>query len=515
MRTNLPVTQLEYDYADDATLMSTTDTESHITYANAAFIQVSGFDEEEILLQAHNMVRHPDMPVEAFADMWRTLKSGKSWTAVVKNRRKNGDHYWVRANATPVVREGKLVGYMSVRTRPKRVEVEAAEKFYRALAAGKSRGRGFHQGLIVRKGLMGWTSVLQTMPTRWRILCGLLGLCAWGVGAAAWLGISGTTLAQLAGTMAIGCAMTALWLGRQISRPLEKMLAQAQSVASGQAGENIDINRSDDIGMLMRSINQAGLNLRSLVDDVSEQIDGVGRVSVEISQGTEELNKRTEQSTDNLQRTAAAMDQMTASIGQNAQAAREAESLAIDATDAAAKGGAVIKRVVGTMAEIASASHKINDIIGVIDSIAFQTNILALNAAVEAARAGKEGKGFAVVAGEVRSLAQRSATAAKEIKDLINANVAKVEAGSALVNEGGAAVSDIVLQVERVARLIKEISHATTEQARGIQQVNHAMTQLDQTTQQNALLTEQSIATAENLRRRSGRLARAVEVFSR
>lgn len=265
----------------------------------------------------------------------------------------------------------------------------------------------------------------------------------------------------------------------------------------------------------MRSINQAGLNMRSLVDDVSEQIGRVGRVSLEISQGSQELNMRTEQSTKSLRETAVAMDEMTASIGQSAEAAREARSLAAEATDAAAKGGAVIEKVVGTMAEIAAASHKINDIIGVIDSIAFQTNILALNAAVEAARAGEEGKGFAVVASEVRSLAQRSATAAKEIKDLINANVMKVEAGSALVNQGGAAVSDIVLQVECVARLITEISEATTEQARGIQQVNHAMSQLDHMTGQNALLTEQSIATAADLRQRSGRLARAVEVFSR
>ena len=169
MRQNLPVTQREFDFPADATLMSSTDTSSHITYANEAFIQVSGFERDEILGSPHNMVRHPDMPREAFADMWETLKSGQSWTALVKNRRKDGDHYWVRANATPVVRGGKMVGYMSVRTKPSPLEVQQAEALYRDFREGRAGGRAFHRGLVVHKGLMAWRSIGQTLPIRWRL----------------------------------------------------------------------------------------------------------------------------------------------------------------------------------------------------------------------------------------------------------------------------------------------------------------------------------------------------------
>ena len=169
MRNNQPVTQREYEFAADATLMSTTDTQSHITYANAAFIAVSGFDREDIMGQPHNMVRHPDMPTQAFADMWATLKAGRSWTALVKNRRKSGDHYWVRANATPIVRAGRVTGYMSVRTKPSRAEIEAAEALYRDFREGRAGNRRFHQGLIVRTGALAWLSSLQVMPVRWRL----------------------------------------------------------------------------------------------------------------------------------------------------------------------------------------------------------------------------------------------------------------------------------------------------------------------------------------------------------
>ena len=166
MRNNQPVTQREFEFPEGSTLMSTTDTQSHITYANDAFIAVSGFTREEVHGQPHNLVRHPDMPVEAFADMWATLKAGEPWTALVKNRRKNGDHYWVRANAVPVVRDGKTTGYMSVRTKASRDEIASAERLYRDFREGRSGARRFHKGLIVRGGLAGWASMFQTMPVR-------------------------------------------------------------------------------------------------------------------------------------------------------------------------------------------------------------------------------------------------------------------------------------------------------------------------------------------------------------
>ena len=291
------------------------------------------------------------------------------------------------------------------------------------------------------------------------------------------------------------------------------MLRQALSVAAGQPGENVQLNRVDEIGMILRAVNQSGLNLRSLVDDVSEQVAGVQATSSEIAQGNGDLSARTEQTASNLQETAASMEQMNSTVKNNADTARRAAQLASNASEAAATGGAAVGQVVGTMDDITAASKRIADIIGVIDGIAFQTNILALNAAVEAARAGEQGRGFAVVAGEVRSLAQRSAEAAKEIKGLIGASVEKVEGGARQVDEAGRAMNVIVEQVQRVNALIGEISNATQEQSSGIGQVNVAVSQLDQMTQQNAALVEQSTGAAESLKVLAGRLAESVDVF--
>ena len=513
MRNNQPVTQREYEFAADATLMSTTDTQSHITYANAAFIAVSGFDREDIMGQPHNMVRHPDMPTQAFADMWATLKAGRSWTALVKNRRKSGDHYWVRANATPIVRAGRVTGYMSVRTKPSRAEIEAAEALYRDFREGRAGNRRFHQGLIVRTGALAWLSSLQVMPVRWRLRLGVLSLAGFAAAAAALVGVAGTALAGLSAGLAVIGALVSALLEAQISRPLEQVLLQAVSVAAGQPGENVQLNRVDEIGMILRAVNQSGLNLRSLVDDVNEQVVGVQTASTEIAQGSADLSARTEQTASNLEETAASMEQMNSTVKNNADTARQAAQLASSASQAAATGGAVVGQVVGTMEDITTASKRIADIIGVIDGIAFQTNILALNAAVEAARAGEQGRGFAVVAGEVRSLAQRSAEAAKEIKGLIGASVDKVESGARQVDEARRAMGEIVEQVKRVNDLIGEISTATQEQTSGIGQVNVAVSQLDQMTQQNAALVEQSAAAAATLKGQAGRLAESIGVF--
>jgi aerotaxis receptor len=453
------------------------------------------------------------MPAQAFADMWTTLKAGRSWTALVKNRRKNGDHYWVRANATPIVRNGQTTGYMSVRTKPRRDEVAQAEELYRAFRENRMVGRAFHQGLIVRTGLLSWMSLLQTLPVRWRMrlpLCFSLALSL----AAAWAcGLTGSSLAILATFMCAIDLTAMLWFENQISRPLENVLKQALSVASGQPGENLNLNRVDEIGMILRAVNQSGLNLRSIVDDVVGQASGLRMASSEIVRGNIDLSSRTEQAASSLQQTAASMEEMTDTVSNSAESAHHATQFAATVSNAATKGGAVVTQVVETMQDISAASKKITDIIGVIDGIAFQTNILALNAAVEAARAGEQGRGFAVVAGEVRSLAQRSAEAAREIKRLIGASTEKVEVGALLVEQAGQAMSEIVSQVRRVTTLINEISASSVEQSSGIGQVNIAVAQLDQMTQQNATLVDQSATSAQSLQSRADRLLEAVAVF--
>jgi aerotaxis receptor len=266
--------------------------------------------------------------------------------------------------------------------------------------------------------------------------------------------------------------------------------------------------------MIARAINQAGLNLQSLVADVHGQATGVQMASQEIAAAVNDLSSRTEQTASNLEQTAAAMEQQTASVRQNSDTAQHAGKLAHAATEVAAKGGAAMANVESTMAQITASSRKIADIISVIDGIAFQTNILALNAAVEAARAGEQGRGFAVVASEVRSLAGRSATAAKEIKVLIDDSVAKVESGSRLVADAGQTMTDVVTHVHRVNDLMSEIMVASKEQSLGISQVGMAVAQLDQMTQQNAAMVEQSSAAAISMGDQAVRLVDAVNVFS-
>lgn len=514
MRNNQPITQNEHHFADGETLMSTTDTAGRVTYANSVFVRTSGYAIDELMGQPHNLVRHPDMPREAFADMWTSLKAGRAWTAVVKNRRENGDHYWVRANAAPMRRRGQLAGYLSVRSKPSRAEIHAAQSLYQRFTSNNAKGLRFHCGLIVRTGLLRWMSALQLLPTAWRIRLPLLGMAMFMLTV---LAISGVQADQMPGpivALVVGLILTALVIEAQISAPLIAIRALAQQVASGEAGASLEFNRCDDIGVIARAINQAGLNLHALVADAFEQIKELQTASSEIAAANHDLSSRTEQAASNLQQTAAAMEQQTASVHQNSEVAHQASQLARSATEAAVQGGQAVSDVVETMAQISQASHKIVDIIGLIDGIAFQTNILALNAAVEAARAGEQGRGFAVVASEVRSLAGRSAAAAREIKSLIAASLEKVENGSQQVAEAGQTMSEMVDQVRRVSDLIADITAASKEQAIGISQVGQAVAQLDQMTQQNAAMVEQSSAAATSMQEQARRLLHAIQVFS-
>ena len=514
MRNNGPVTQREYLLPPGTTLVSTTDLQSHITYCNPAFVEVSGFDRDELIGQPHNLVRHPDMPAEAYRDMWATLKAGQPWTALVKNRRKNGDHYWVRANVTPVVEGGRTCGYMSVRTAPSRDEVAAAEALYARMRDEAAAGRlvhTLHQGDVRAAGMAASVGRLLRPGIGARLtaaaLAGTLAvglsaglLAQWGLGAAVVV------------SLLVGAGVSA-WVRHLALAPLRAAVAVARRMSAGDLSAVLKADRQDEVGQLFRGLTQLNVNLQAIVGDVRREVEGITLASSEIAKGNHDLGTRTESQASNLQQTAASMEQITGTIRQTADTASTAAAMAGEAADVAARSGQAASDVAQRMGEIRQASQRIAEIIGTIDGISFQTNILALNAAVEAARAGEAGRGFAVVAAEVRALAQRTSSAAREIKVLIEDSTTKVEAGTRLAEATGDTTRQTQDAVRRVHALISEISTAAAEQSKGVAQVNAGVTELDSITQQNAAMVEELSAAASSLHVQAEVVSQAVRIF--
>jgi methyl-accepting chemotaxis protein len=325
---------------------------------------------------------------------------------------------------------------------------------------------------------------------------------------------SGRNLMFALGGLAILFGSLVAWMiTGSITRPINDAVKVAQTVAAGDLTSRIEVNSKDETGRLQQALKDMNENLIKIVGEVRVGTETIGTASGQIASGNQDLSSRTEQQASSLEETASSMEELTSTVKQNADNARQANGLVQSAAEVAARGGAVVSQVVDTMGSINESSKKIVDIIGVIDGIAFQTNILALNAAVEAARAGEQGRGFAVVAAEVRNLAQRSAGAAKEIKSLIDDSVDKVDAGAKLVDQAGATMREVVDSVQRVTNIMSEISAASQEQTAGIEQINQAITQMDQVTQQNASLVEEAAAAAESMQEQAGKLAQAVGVF--
>ena len=498
MRSNLPVTGKAYTFPADQTLISVTDLQGRITYCNNNFVMTSGFGRDELLGQPHNMVRHPDMPEEAFRDLWATIENGRPWSGMVKNRRKNGDHYWVWANATPVRSGDKVVGYLSVRTSPQPGQVEQAEKLYAQMREEAAAGRLKHKldaGRLRVDTLLGRLLEWLRLGPTGRLNASIVGAALAPV-VASEFDAPTWAVALVAGLGAV----TAIALARQtMIGPLLQIRDAANRLAAGDLTRSVDVTETGLLGQLQLALAQLAVTVRTVVRDVRHEVANLRGSSQEIASGSIELSGRTESQASSLEQSAASMEEISGTIKHTTQVAEQGSVLAGEAAALSRRSHEAVQAVADTMRDIADSSGKIGSIIQVIDGVAFQTNILALNAAVEAARAGEQGRGFAVVASEVRALAQRTTGAAREIKQLIEDSIVRVETGTRQTQEAQQRMGETMSAVEKTSGLIDEIRRAAQEQQGGVVQISQAVAQLDGLTQQNAAMVEELAAAAKSL----------------
>jgi aerotaxis receptor len=521
MRLNQPVSDEQYTLGPEEVIITQTDLESRITYVNEAFLRASGFTLEEVMGQPQNIVRHPDMPPEAFRDLWQTIKSGKPWTALVKNRRKSGAYYWVRANVSPIQIGGQTTGYLSVRVRPTEDEIRSADALYRRMQRGGDSIR-LHEGEVQDRSLRGRLRRLLDVDLLTLTLGSSL-LIAAAFGAMIWLlPDAGETLraasrarmlilAVCGAAMALG--VVPLTMARTIG-PLARLRRIAERVVGGDAKARFPLDGEPEVRGIALALNQLNAKLAGVVADTRVAAQRVMAGCIDIAEGNSKLSGRSVESAATLEQTAASIEQMTAAITTNLDTTLAAATRANSAVQATEQTADLAVQAAQAMASIAADSTKVLAFLQIIDGIAFQTNLLALNAAVEAARAGEHGRGFAVVAQEVRLLSQRSAEAAKGITALIESSDGNIRHGSKLVGDGERAMRAMLPAIRQLAEGLQQIEVASREQKLGIEQINRATMSMDRTTQDNAQLAAEVEQQSLALQSQARAVLQAASVFA-
>ncbi|TXI18961.1 MAG: PAS domain-containing methyl-accepting chemotaxis protein [Nitrosomonas sp.] len=473
MRINEPVTQRDMGMNNDCEIISTTNLKGILTSANEDFIRMSGFTWEELENKNHNIIRHPDVPPEAYAMLWTALKAGKPWMGLVKNRNKNGDHYWVDAFASPQYEDGKIIGYQSVRVKPEKAWVDRADALYSKIMSKKSaddkRRSKLDEVKLTRFPISFTSKIMLAISSVYAILFASLAIA------------EQVSLLFSLSSFIVGSLISSAIVYHMLAG-LRALADKSEKIADDPLARYVYTGRHDEIGQLEYVQIFQNSKLRTAIGRVKDSSSVLEQAADDIATGNIDLSSRTENQASSLEETASSMEEITSTVQQNADNARQANMLVIEARKQAEKSGDVVSGTMRAMNEINESSKKIADITNVIDEIAFQTNLLALNAAVEAARAGEQGRGFAVVANEVRSLAGRSAESAKQIKDLINDSVSKVESGTELVSQSAESLKMITESVKKIADIVGEISQSSQEQANGIEQINQAIMQIDEVT---------------------------------
>jgi aerotaxis receptor len=525
MRNNQPVTGREYPFPQGKTVISYTNLKGQITRANEAFIELSGFTKDELMGQPHNLVRHPDMPPEAFRDMWDTLKRGRPWSGLVKNRRKDGDHYWVRAYASPLA-DG--TGYVSVRVAASRQEISAAEQLY--VQMNRNDSIKLDEGQVVSGNVL---AKISRQVGSISIATRLWLLTANGVAgfvlaiAATWYGLGANTL-MVIGTLASLALLLQAWnVINKIKHGLKESKIAAESIAAGDLTKPLPPASKDELGDLNAALSVMRNNLHELIASLREGITSLNQSSGNVSASAHKSSKVSEMQSEAASGMASAMEELSVSIDQVSEHASSAHRVSQISSEKAVEGGLVIHSAATEMENIAKSvnhvaakingleeySKQISGIANTIKEIADQTNLLALNAAIEAARAGEQGRGFAVVADEVRKLAERTANSTKEISGMIGkiqvgtqeavkemeVSVSKVNEGVHLARKAGDSVSSIREAAENAAHDVDDITHAIQEQSLAARDIAQRIEKIAQGTEENTLASTQTADSAKQM----------------